>query len=350
MIKKRNLFPVAPIATGLFIILCLIQHASFAQIDSVYTIIDGRKYSPFVDYRATATKINDLVHTKLAVSFDYDKAYLYGKEWVTLQPHFYPTDSLTLDAKGMDIHQVALVKGSENMPLKYNYENELKLHIHLDKTYEKGEQYTIYIDYTAKPDELKVSGSRAIQSAKGLYFINPKGTVPNKPIQIWTQGETESNSCWFPTIDHPDQKTTEEIDMAVPDKYVTLSNGVMTEQHKNGDGTRTDIWKLDKPNAPYLFMMAVGDFIKTEDHWKNIPVDYYLEPAYAPYARQIFGNTPEMIDYFSKILKYNFPWPKYAQIVVRDYVSGAMEIPPPPCTGNLFRKHRANCWMEIPTM
>ena len=40
-------------------------------------------------YRATATRINDLVHTKLDVSFDYDKAWMYGKEWVTLHPHFY---------------------------------------------------------------------------------------------------------------------------------------------------------------------------------------------------------------------------------------------------------------------
>ena len=53
-------------------------------------------------YRGSATKINDLVHTKLEVKFDYDKSYMYGKEWVTLKPHFYPTDSLTLDAKGME--------------------------------------------------------------------------------------------------------------------------------------------------------------------------------------------------------------------------------------------------------
>ncbi len=225
----------------------------------------------------------------------------------------------------MDIHEIDLVSGDKKIPLKYTYPDHMKLNIHLDRTYHRGEQYTLYIDYTAKPNDLNSTGSRAIISDKGLYFINPHGTDHNKPIQIWTQGETESNSCWFPTIDHPDQKTTEEIDMTVPDKYVTLSNGLLTDQHKNGDGTRTDTWKLDKPNAPYLFMMAVGDFVITHDHWRNIPVDYYLEPAYAPYAKQIFGNTPEMIGFFSKILKYDYPWPKYDQIVVRDYVSGAME-------------------------
>ncbi len=54
-------------------------------------------------YRETALRINDLVHTKLAVSFDYQRSWLYGKAWITLQPHFYPADSLVLDAKQMHI-------------------------------------------------------------------------------------------------------------------------------------------------------------------------------------------------------------------------------------------------------
>jgi aminopeptidase N len=275
-------------------------------------------------YRGSATKINDLIHTKLEVKFDYDKSYMYGKEWVTLKPHFYPTDSLTLDAKGMDIHKIALVKNGANEPLKYDYDGMI-LKIHLNKTYKSDEKYTIYLDYTSKPNDLKVEGSAAINDAKGLYFINPKGEEKDKPTEIWTQGETESNSAWFPTIDKPDQKTTDEIIMTVPDKYVTLSNGVLVSQKKNADGTRTDDWKMDLPHSPYLFMMAVGDFAIIHDHYKDKPVDYYVEKAYAPYAKQIFGNTPEMIAFYSKTLGVEYPWPKYDQIVVRDYVSGAME-------------------------
>src|SRR5579871_216362 len=275
-------------------------------------------------YRGSATKINDLVHTKLEVRFDYDKSYLYGKEWVTLKPHFYDTDSLMLDAKGMDIHKLAVVKNGNNAPLKYDYDGML-INIHLDKTYKKDEKYTIYIDYTSKPNELKAEGSAAITDAKGLYFINPKGEEKDKPTEIWTQGETESNSAWSPTIDKPDQKTTDEIYMTVPDKYVTLSNGMLITQKKNNDGTRTDYWKMDLPHSPYLFMMAVGDFAIIKDHYKDKPVNYYVEKAYAPYAQKIFGNTPEMIGFYSKTLGVEYPWPKYSQIVVRDYVSGAME-------------------------
>lgn len=276
-------------------------------------------------YRATATKYNDLIHTKLDVKFDYSKSYMYGKEWVTIKPHFYPTDSLTLDAKGMDLHTVAIVKEGKNVPLKYDYDGMI-LRIHLDKTYKYTDKYTIYIDYTSKPNELKVhQGSAAITDAKGLYFINPKGEDKDKPTEIWTQGETEANSVWFPTIDKPNQKTTEEITMTVPAKYVTLSNGLLVSQKNNGDGTRTDSWKMDLPHAPYLFFMGVGDFSIIKDSYKGKEVSYYVEKPYAPVARRIFGHTPEMIAFYSRITGIDFPWQKYAQIVGRDYVSGAME-------------------------
>ena len=276
------------------------------------------------EYRGSATRINDLVHTKLKVKFDYDKSYLYGEAWITLQPHFYTTDSLTLDAKGMDIHKVALVDGKKMKELPFQYDKTF-LRIHLDKMYKGGENYTVYIDYTAKPNEADVHGSAAINDAKGLYFINPKGETKNKPTQIWTQGETEATSVWCPTIDKPNQKTTEEIYMTVPAKYVTLSNGKLMSQQKNADGTRTDYWKMDLPHAPYLFFMGVGDYAIIKDKWKNKDVDYYVEKEYAPVARKIFGLTPEMIDYFSKITGVDYPWVKYAQITGRDYVSGAME-------------------------
>src|SRR4051812_28296373 len=93
-------------------------------------------------YRETPERINDLVHTKLDARFDYSKSQLLGKVWITLKPHFYPTDSLLLDAKGMDINTVAVVKGTKNTSLKYTYDGVF-LNIDLDKTYKGGEPYTI---------------------------------------------------------------------------------------------------------------------------------------------------------------------------------------------------------------
>jgi len=129
----------------------------------------------------------------------------------------------------------------------------------------------------------------------------------------------------MPTIDKPNQKTTDEIYMTVPAKYVTLSNGLLISQKKNTDGTRTDYWKMDLPHAPYLFFMGVGDFSIIKDSYKGKEVSYYVEKEYAPVARGIFGHTPEMIKFFSERLGVEYPWQKYAQIVGRDYVSGAME-------------------------
>lgn len=277
-------------------------------------------------------KVNELVHTRLDIRFDYKKCYVYGKEWVTIKPYFYPTDSLLLDAKGMDIHEVAVMKKSKSLPLKFSYDS-LKLNIRLDKVYGSNERYTIYIDYVAKPNQRK--GIR--KNERGVYFINPRGKENDKPTQIWTEGEPESSSAWFPTIDKPDQKATSEISMTVPFKYVTLSNGRLASQKNNPDGTRTDTWKMELPNAPYLFMMAVGDFRIYHDHWRGKPVDYYLDPKYAPYAKEIFGQTPEAMEFFSKTLGVDFPWNKEAEIAVSDYVSGAMENTTATVFGNPYQ-------------
>lgn len=296
----------------------------FGYDDSDYYSEDT--VSPFssIVYRASAKRTNDLLHTKLEVSFDWAKAYLFGKATLTLKPYFYPTSELVLDAKGMDLHSIAMVNAKGNAPLTYTYDS-LQITIDLGKTFTKEETYTIVIDYTAKPNELPEGGSAAITSDKGLYFINNDGSDPKKPMQIWTQGETESNSAWFPTIDKPNERTTDEIFITIEDKYKTLSNGVLVSSKKNADGTRTDYWKMEKPHAPYLFMMAIGEFSVVKDSWNGMPVDYYVEPEYAQYAKAIFGNTPEMLTFYSNILNYKYAWPKYAQVVVRDYVSGAME-------------------------
>ena len=266
-------------------------------------------------YRGTPEAVNDLVHIKLDVRFDYKRCYLYGKEWVTLHPHFYQTDSLRLDAKGMDIKKVMLAGIGQALagtgqpmtggmkPLSFYYDSQ-RLIVLLDRMYQQSEEYTIYIEYTSKPNEVK--GRK--KDEKGLYFINPDSSEKGKPVQIWTQGEPESASIWFPTLDRPDQKATQEMVMTVPSKYVTLSNGRLVGQKDNRDGTRTDTWRMDHPHSSYLFMMAVGDFKIYKDSWHGKEVSYYMEPAYASYAKENFGETPEAIDFFSRILGVDFPW------------------------------------------
>ena len=276
------------------------------------------------NYRAVATKTNNLKHTKLVASFNYEQSQMNGEVWLKLQPHFYPTNTLVLDAKAMDVKEVALMKGTTKVKLSYTYDS-LQLQIDLDKTYTAKESYTIYIKYIARPNEYKGKGSEAIRDAKGMYFINPLGTDKDKPTQIWTQGETEASSVWIPTIDQTNQKTTQEFYLKVPSKYVSLSNGLLVKQTDLKNGFREDVWKMDLPHSPYLFFIGIGDYSVIKDSYKGKEVSYYIERAYEKVARKIYGNTPQMIAYFESKLGVAYPWVKYAQISGRDYVSGAME-------------------------
>ncbi len=278
-----------------------------------------------MQYRAAETKLFDLQHTRLELAFNYEKEQVLGKAHIRLKPHFYPSDSLILDATQFMVHRVAKVEKKDTINLPYSYNLET-LRIFLGRTYSASETVEIFIDYTARPSESKKESSQAISDAKGLYFINASGKDPDKPRQIWSQGETQSNSCWFPTLDVPNQKMTQEISLTVDKKDITLSNGELILSKDNPDGTRTDYWKQSLPHAPYLTMIAIGQFVMMKDYWRdNMEVNYYVEPQFKPYAKLIFGNTPEMLEFFSKKLGVDYPWEKFSQIVVRDFVSGAME-------------------------
>ncbi len=271
-------------------------------------------------YNPSATRESDLLHTSLDLSFDWEKQAVIGTARLKVRPYFYPTDQLKLDAKGFEIKSVSLLP--EGQSLSYEYEGQ-KLVIQLDKTYTREQSYEVEIDYVAYPRA--EGGSSAISSDKGLYFINPEGK-PDKPRQIWTQGETESNSRWFPTIDKPNERHTQDIRLTVEDHFVTLSNGLLVSSTPAGNGLRTDHWVMDLPHAPYLTMIAVGDWVVVQDEkWNGKEVSYYVESEYEEDAPYIFPYTPEMLSFFSDILGVPYPWQKYAQVVVRDFVSGAME-------------------------
>jgi aminopeptidase N len=268
-------------------------------------------------YHGTATKDFDLIHTVLDVSFNFHQRSLIGKEWVTLTPHLYPQITVKLDAKGMKIKSLGIVQNQKVLPLPYTYDS-LYLDIKLKQLYKKGEKITLFISYETLPD---------VKLAKGKYaltFINPDESKSGKPTQVWNFGEPENNSSWFPTIDKPNQKTTQDISLTVPVTYTTLSNGALKSQKVNKDGTRTDRWVMDLPHAPYLFMLAVGKFSIVKDSWHGKEVSYYVEPQFAKNARSMFLNTVEAIGYFSKVTGVPYPWNKYSQVKLYDY-PGAME-------------------------
>lgn len=274
-------------------------------------------------YKGAYTRVADLVHTKLFITPIWRQKEIQGLAEITLHQHFYPSDSIQLNALAMKIYSVELKNDTILTNLNFTYDSQ-QINIHLPKIYEANENITLRIAYSAYPENVSLAGIGSIKE-KGFYFINADSSSSFSPTEFWTQGEMESNSVWFPTIESPEQKTTWEIFLTVDSALTTLSNGLLVETKYNGDKTKTDHWNQNLPAAPYLIMIAAGNFSIVKDYWRGKEISYYVDPPYEKYARLVFGNTPEMIEYFSHLTGIPFPWQKYSQIVVHDYISGAME-------------------------
>lgn len=289
------------------------------------------KNNPLDIYRESAPRTWDILHTRVALTFDYKERTAGGRAWIDLRPYCCAQDSLVLDAKDMRIDSVCWMEKGKLVPVPFTYENDqltIRKHTEYNPSLLRGIQDVnrLYVRYAAMPyADTAGGGSAAISEARGLYFINTDQAIRNKPVQIWTQGESESNSHWVPTIDKPNERMTTQLELTIPDSFQTLSNGVLANSKPAGNGLRTDTWKMDMPIQVYAMMFAIGKFSIIKDSWRDKEVSYYVEEEYAPYARQIFQHTPEMIAFFSDITGVPYPWNKYNQVIARDYVSGAME-------------------------
>lgn len=301
----------------------LIQPA-FAGSDS-----SVQKYVP--------TKFFDLIHTDLKLQPIWENHQLKGEAVLSLVPHFYSQSKITLDAKSFDLSKVACIQGKKILPLNYDYDRR-KLTIQLDKTYHRKDTLRLVIHYVANPDSVVTYAGKAISDEKGMYFINTNQEKKGVDMHLWTQGETEANSAWFPTLDHPSQKHSQRITVTYDKNLVSLANGKMTSSKQNPDGTKTDVWEQKLPHSVYLSVLVIGNFKIVKDKWRNKEVSYYMEPKYESMARPIFGRTPEMIAFFSKKLGVDFPWDKYSQVIVHDFVSGAMENTSAVTFNTMFQK------------
>lgn len=279
---------------------------------------------PYTEFKGETTKYWDLISTRLNVTPDFEKRILKGTAELQLKPHFYNQDSLLLDAVAMKIDSVIMIAAKPKM-LKYRYEDTAHLVVYFNETITRENTVKLLIHYTAMPYEYSSSGNSAITDNKGIYFINHDLSETGKPRQLWTQGETQSSSHWFPTLDAPNQKTTWEISVTIPDTMISLSNGKFIQSKPQKNRLKTETWKQEQPNAPYLCMLAVGDWSVYKTKWRNKEVNYYVEKKYLPYVNLNFGHTPEMIEFFSNYTGVDFAWDKFSQVVVRDFVSGAME-------------------------
>ncbi len=292
-------------------------------------------------YRATPDIQAKVLQTELFIAFDFEKHYLIGKEILIVSPLPYKNlDSLVLDAKSMEISTINV----DNIPVNFKYKNNklsFKIPPH-ENSDDANLPFVITIQYIAKPDDKEMGGSAAIRGDKGLYFINTNKLDSLKPTQVWTQGETESNSGWFPCIDKPNCKSKFIFHIQVPENFYALSNGFLQKSEKNeGKNLRTDTWVQDLPMSNYLAMMAIGEYAKFSEKWNNKNLEYFVEKKYAKEAKNNFARTPEMLTFFGQKLGVQFPWAKYSQVTARDYVSGAMENTSASLFGEFVQKQHA---------
>jgi aminopeptidase N len=216
-------------------------------------------------------------------------------------------DRLTLDAVSLAIESVK-VGGSEQA---FDYDGE-QLHVKLNSATQAGTAIELEIAYAVDRPQ------------RGLYFIAPTEHYADKPVQVWTQGEDEDSRFWFPCFDYPGQLSSSEIRVRVPKNLLAISNGELIDTQEDGD-SKIYHWLQKDIHPTYLMTLAVGDFAELRDEWQGIPVTYYVEKRREPDARRTMGKTPQMIEYFSEAFGYRYPFPKYAQVCVDDFIFGGME-------------------------
>ncbi|NES94330.1 MAG: M1 family metallopeptidase [Desertifilum sp. SIO1I2] len=226
---------------------------------------------------------------------------------IRLNPVCNGIDRLSLDAVNLNIESVKIAGESQT----FDCDGE-QLHIRLSSPTVADRSIEIAIAYAVEHPQ------------RGLYFIAPTEHYPNKPTQVWTQGEDEDSRFWFPCFDYPGQLATSEIRVKVPKPYIAISNGELVNVQEDGDA-KIFHWSQKEIHPTYLMTLAVGDFAEIQDEWKGIPVTYYVEKLREEDARRSMGKTPRMIEFFSQKFGYPYPFPKYAQVCVDDFIFGGME-------------------------
>lgn len=277
---------------------------------------------------AAPDRTYDLLHTSLDLTPQFESESVAGTARHRLTPLLGGLDRVAFHAVGMDIVEAVQVVSGQRRGVGVEYDSTMLTLVPpepllADSTYE------FEIRYVAHPARGAGRGGLG-EGGRGFYFIDPTGTDPFRPTQIWTQGQSSSNRRWFPTWDYPNDRMTFEIALTVPDSLRTFANGELVEQAPLAGGLRRDRWVLDQTQPAYLAAVAVGPWAVVEDSVRSIdgrviPLAYIVEPAFEAEAAAIFGETPRMVEVFEQRLGIPYPWANYKQVAVRDFTAGGME-------------------------
>lgn len=251
-------------------------------------------------------RIVDIQHLALDLEVDPAQRSVVGVATLRCVVVAPETSVVVLDAVELQIERVTA--GDAEVAFRHDGR---KLRIELPRPLAAGAELVLAIAYRGAP-------------RRGLYFIAPDEGYPQKPLQVWTQGQDEDSRYWFPCIDTPNEKATSELRVTIPAGLFALSNGVLVSDATEGE-RRTLHWRLEVPHSCYLVTLAIGDFAEITTTWRDMPVVYYVERGKEAHAERTLARTPQMLELFSERFGVAYPYPRYAQVFVADFIFGGME-------------------------
>ena len=262
----------------------------------------GRADEPFARNRDY-----DLQHVKTALKFDIATRGVTGDTTQTLAILRDGSNHVEFDSIALAISAVTVNGKSAKFTT-----TDAKLIVELGHDAKIGEKFDVDIRYTGNPK-------------KGLYFVLPDKNYPDRPKEVWTQGESEDTRYYIPIYDYPNARPTSETIVTVPKEWIVISNGRLVSVTNSGAEDKTWDWRQDKPLSTYLISVVAGEFHETKVMWHGIPVTYNVPRGDENKVATTFTDTPQMLQYFSDRLGVLYPWDKYAQTSVDDFVEGGME-------------------------
>ncbi len=258
--------------------------------------------------RYTRDRRFNIDHTKLELSLDFGNKSLDGKVTHRVSTYGRNISSIELDAAELSISSIKV-----NGKMIRDYETEPRsILIPLDFELTQGSQAEIQIEFSAHP-------------RRGLYFRAPNKDFPDWKTHAFTQGESEDSKFWFPCYDYPNMRTKTETIVTAPSNMVVVSNGKLASDPVVKDGSKTWHFVQEVPHAAYLVSIVVGEFKDLKETHNGVLLEYLYPEGKDEEAKRSFGNTPKMIDYFSEMTGLNYPYPKYSQSAVSDFMYGGME-------------------------
>jgi aminopeptidase N len=310
-------------AGALVFLLAFSMIASARPQAGIFSFDDDGSKLPKVNWIRSRTI--DVKHLDIDLRFDWDKEQAIGTTIVTLAP-FTDTNTISLDAAMMTIDSVTLANGT---PLKFAYDGKAdndNLAITLDRVYKTGEDVSVKVQYKTNYVNKADADSAIGGFGRGIRFIKPTADDPNKPRQIWSQGESEFNRYWFPSYDTPNDFRTTELRATVAKPFFVVSNGKLVSTKENADGTNTFDWNMDQPYSNYLTSIVVFETTPVVQDFEGTPVYNYGYPNETKEVAATTKNLPATIKFFSDVTGVRYAYPKYSQAFVEDFGGGMENI------------------------